>query len=208
MDAETVASAFEPFFTTKAPGLGTGLGLANARATVSAAGGTIAVASTLGAGTTVTVTLPSTTAPGAAGRSSQQAHRSPRSATVLLVEDEPELLELTADAVRAHGHRVHEALSGAEAIEILESDAVDLVVTDAVMPQMSGAELAATVARRWPHIPVLFVTGYAPGEAAPPADDAFPALIKPVPLDVLIEAIEARLPDDPAEPADRRPHRH
>ncbi len=110
---------------------------------------------------------------------------------MLLVEDEAELLELTADAVRAHGHRVHTALSGAEALEILASDVVDLVVTDAVMPEMSGVELAATVAQRWPHLPILYVTGYA-GEAAVPDAGPDDVLAKPVPHDVLIAAIEAR----------------
>jgi PAS domain S-box-containing protein len=200
MDAETAASAFEPFFTTKAPGVGTGLGLASAMATVSTAGGTIDIASVLGAGTTMTVTLPKTTGSTHAELSSEARHHTTRWGAVLLVEDEAELLELTADAVRSHGHRVHAAISGAEAIEILESNAIDLVVTDAVMPGMSGAELAATVTQRWPGIPVLFVTGHAAGDAAIPAANAHDTLAKPVPLGALLEAIESRLPERPSQP--------
>jgi CheY-like chemotaxis protein len=203
MDAETAASAFEPFFTTKAPGLGTGLGLASAMATVSAAGGTMDIASAVGSGATITVTLPITTGSMRAERPSRRMRPAERSGTVLLVEDEAELLELTAAAVRAHGHRVHAALSGVEAIEILESDAIDLVVTDAVMPGMSGAELAATLANRWPDIPVLFVTGHAAGERSVPAASAHDALTKPVPLGVLLDAIESRLPEPPGDPTQR-----
>ena len=129
------------------------------------------------------------------------AHGQP---TILLVEDEAELLELTADAVRAYGYRVHAALSGAEAIEILESDAIDLVVTDAVMPEMSGAELAATMARRWPDVPILFVTGYAAGTSAIPDTGADDTLTKPVPLDVLLGAIEERLSARTADPGSSR----
>ncbi|MFN3216373.1 MAG: PAS domain S-box protein [Acidimicrobiales bacterium] len=202
MDAETAASAFEPFFTTKAPGLGTGLGLASAMATVSAAGGTMDISSAVGAGTTITVKLPMTDGSTPLERPSRHPLPSSRSGTVLLVEDEAELLELTADAVRARGHRVHTALSGAEALEILASDAVDLIVTDVVMPGMSGVELAATVAQRWPRIPIVFVTGYASGDEAVPTANAEDTLAKPVPLGVLLEAIESRLP---APPADRTP---
>lgn len=198
MDAETAASAFEPFFTTKAPGLGTGLGLASAMATVTTAGGTMDIASAVGVGTTITVTLPMTDGSARLEPSARALRPSSRSGTILLVEDEAELLELTADAVRAHGHRVHTALSGIEAIEILESDAIDLVVTDAVMPAMSGAELAAAMTQRWPDIPILFVTGHAAGQTAIPTASAGDTLIKPVPLDVLLEAIDSRLAQPPA----------
>lgn len=203
MDDETAASAFEPFFTTKAPGVGTGLGLASAMATVSTAGGTMDIASAVGAGTTITVTLPMTDGPirteGPAGRPLPAL----QSGTVLLVEDEAELLELTADAVRARGHRVHTALSGAEALEILGTDTIDLVVTDAVMPEMSGAELAAIMAERWPDIPILFVTGHASGTESVPTANAEDTLAKPVPLGILLAAIESRLPTPPARAAPR-----
>jgi DNA-binding NtrC family response regulator len=166
-------------------------------ATVSAAGGTMDIASVVGVGTTITVTLPMTDGSRPLERPAGRPMPSSRSGTVLLVEDEAELLELTADAVRARGHRVHTALSGAEALEILETDSIDLVVTDAVMPGMSGADLAAAVAQRWAHIPILFVTGHAGGNAAVPASSSHDTLAKPVPLGALVEAIESRLPERP-----------
>lgn len=192
MDSATAASAFDPFFTTKAPGVGAGLGLASAMATVTSADGTIEISSTVGSGTTLAVTLPMAKPAAEAAPVPSAAHPPTRTGTVLLVEDEAELLELTADALRSHGHRVHAALSGAEAIEILESDIIDLVVTDAVMPGMSGPELAATVAERWPEVPILFLTGYA-GEGALPSISANDVLTKPVPLRDLLAAVEAKL---------------
>lgn len=163
MDESTLDSIFEPFFTTKAPGVGTGLGLATSYSTIAEAGGMITASSSPGVGTTVIIELPECT------EQTRQVVPAPAhspvsrpNATLLVVEDEPDLLELTAESLRTHGFRVHEALGAIEALEILEQDDdIELILTDVVMPGMSGTKLAGIVYRRWPHVAVRFMSGYA-----------------------------------------------
>ncbi len=198
MSEATVALVFDPYFTTKAPGAGTGLGMATTYATISDALGTISIDSQPNEGTTVSIVLPLTTLaepshlpdPGA-------GEVAPFDATILLVEDEAELLELTTDVLRGHGFRVHDALDAREALEILDGDAgIDLVITDAVMPGMSGPELASIIRRRWPSIKILLMSGYAAGS---PMNDRFTndqLLTKPVAAEHLTSAVIRALRSD------------
>jgi PAS domain S-box-containing protein len=153
---------FEPFFTTKELGKGTGLGLATCYGIARQAGGTILVSSEVGKGTTFTIYLPVASGarrqPGEAGE--QPALQG--SETLLLVEDEPQVLELAARALRAVGYTVLTAASGAEALEKARGHegAIDLLITDVVMPQMSGVRLVEQMAEVRPGLGVLYMSGY------------------------------------------------
>ncbi len=197
MDAATLGSAFEPYFTTKAPGVGTGLGLATTYATVVEAAGTITIDSQPGEGTTVHIVLPIEASGIPSVVDEIDPVEPPRAATILVVEDEAELLELTADLLRSQGHRVHEALDATEALELLEQDdTIALLLTDAVMPGMSGPELAAIVRRRWPSIGILLMSGYAATSMAIESVDQAELLVKPVSHERLLSAVARALADD------------
>ncbi len=163
MDAETCARIFEPFFTTKESGKGSGLGLAIVYGIVQQSGGFVGVESAPGAGTTFTAYLPR--GEGAADRRDRSPPPS-RSAigteTVLLAEDEDSIRVLCRHALTEHGYRVLEARHGQEALELCTSHAgsIDILVTDVVMPKMSGRALADRVRVLRPDIKVLYVSGY------------------------------------------------
>lgn len=196
MDTAMLRPIFEPFFTTKAPGVGTGLGLATSYTTVTQAGGTIVADSEVGVGTTMTITLPIATPVGAASGDDARPTglAGVRGASILVVEDEPEILELNADILRLAGHRVYEALDAEEALEILHGGAsVDLLLTDAVMPGMSGPRLADVVRSRWPQIRVLYLSGYAASTRATDAIDPTRLLTKPVAAEDLVLAVSDAL---------------
>jgi PAS domain S-box-containing protein len=161
MDAATRERIFEPFFTTKEEGRGTGLGLATVYGTIKQSGGYVWVYSEPGHGTTFKVYLPR-----AEGRPRPEAPPPPRAAggteTLLLVEDEPAVREVSHEVLLSRGYRVLAAGSAAEAEVILSrrDKPVDLVVTDVVMPGLSGRELYERLAQRWPGLRVIFVSGY------------------------------------------------
>ncbi|MEX2218768.1 MAG: ATP-binding protein [Phycisphaerales bacterium] len=162
MDAETLGRLFEPFFTTKAPGKGTGLGLATCHGIVKQSGGHIAVYSEPGRGTTVKVFLPRVTEERGAEPERWAAH-APGGGTeaVLLVEDSPVVRGLVAEALQRAGYRVLVASTGAEALRIAgEAGTLKLLVTDVVMPQMSGVELAAALTAERPGLRVIYMSGY------------------------------------------------
>jgi len=166
MDEATRARIFEPFFTTKEPGKGTGLGLATVYGVIQQSRGHIWVYSEPGQGTTFKLYFPRLDAPeDPASRSRRLALESPpaRGAeTVLLVEDDPSLRELAATLLRAQGYQVLPAADGPAALALCEARGgeINLLLTDLVMPGMSGRELAEAVAARWAEIPVLYVSGY------------------------------------------------
>ena len=167
MSAEVQRRAFEPFFTTKPPGQGTGLGLATCYGIVEQGGGTIAVESAPGQGTTIRIQLPFVAAEPSAAPAPPRAAPRARGATVLLVEDEPAVRRIATLALRRAGHRVLDAADAAAALRIAEAGAeeIDLLVTDVVMPGMGGRALAAALCERRPELPVLFVSGYSEDEA-------------------------------------------
>ncbi len=166
MDAATLAKASEPFFTTKGPGKGTGLGLSMVHGLAAQSGGRLRLSSRAGHGTTVDLWLPQAKTghvPMPATAASHQ-HSNCRSApcTILVVDDDALVSVGTAAMLDDLGHKVLEANSGAQALEILRNnDDIEVIVTDHAMPGMTGTELAARIAKEFPELKVLLATGYA-----------------------------------------------
>ena len=169
MSAETVAHIFEPFYTTKENGRGTGLGLSTVYGIVKQSGGYIWVYSEVDRGTTFKVYLPRVeealeSDAGALKPAAEPAKELSGRETILLVEDEPDLRELTRNVLSARGYNVIEAMS-AEGAERLAMDAsgtgkIHLLLTDVIMPGVSGRELAKRVLARQPSVRVLYMSGY------------------------------------------------
>ncbi len=163
MDAATKARLFEPFFTTKGVGVGTGLGLATALSIVQQSGGAITVDSEPGAGATFAIYLPRTDRT-AAERVTQRPPRATRGTeTVLLVEDDASVRELATRVLASDGYRVLEAASADEALAIAhetKADAIDLVLSDVVMPGMSGIEMWQRLRELRRDMRVLWISGY------------------------------------------------
>jgi PAS domain S-box-containing protein len=163
MDSNVQARIFEPFFTTKPVGQGTGLGLSTVYGIVKQSDGFVWVYSEAGLGTTFKIYLPRV---GSAHSPPLPIDRSPAtrggSETILIVEDEDLVRALASRSLRERGYRVIEARQGADALRQLEQQAaeVDLVISDVVMPEMGGRELARRLARLRPSLPVLFMSGY------------------------------------------------
>ncbi len=162
MTPEVQARIFEPFFTTKGPGKGTGLGLATVYGIVKQSDGHLRVSSAPGSGTTFTVYLPRTDEPPDAG-AAPVAQAIPRGTeTILLVEDEAELRELAKEVLEHAGYTVLEAAAAADAMLMARRHAgvIELLLTDVVMPRMSGRALAETIVAERPETRVLFMSGY------------------------------------------------
>ena len=164
MDEETKARVFEPFFTTKEVGKGTGLGLSMVFGVVKQSGGTVTIYSELGIGTTIKIYLPCVDAPAAKLEVPQQFPLLPKGngEAILLVEDEPSLRALAREVLRESGYRVFEASNGKDALRIADDLIAQprLLLTDVVMPEMSGLELAEELQRKWPALAVLYTSGY------------------------------------------------
>jgi two-component system cell cycle sensor histidine kinase/response regulator CckA len=163
MDAATKARIFEPFFTTKSQGRGTGLGLATVYGVVKQSGGYVWVYSELGHGTTFKVYLPMVQAPAekTAPEKTVQGHE-PGTETILFVEDEQSVRELVSEYLSARGYQVLDAADGQQALEIAAAYAgkIHLLITDVVMPRLSGRELAARLTAARPDLKVLYISGY------------------------------------------------
>jgi CheY-like chemotaxis protein len=163
MDERTRALIFEPFFTTKAAGKGTGLGLATVYGIVKQSGGAIAVRSQPGEGSTFTVYLPRVRAAApqvSAGPAVERA--GPGHGSILLVEDQEAVRGLVSKVLAASGYRVIEAGGGSQALALPDTEllSIDLLITDMMMPGMSGRELAARLRVRRGTLRVLFISGY------------------------------------------------
>ena len=174
MTPEVLAKVFEPFFTTKEVGKGSGLGLSQVFGLAKQSGGGVRIDSTPGEGASVEVFLPRASGSVLPETRSQAAGtiRSARNLSVLLVDDDSAVREVTAGILHDLGYRVIEAGSGGAALDILDSQSdIDLLLVDFAMPGMNGAEVAREVHARRPGLPVLFVTGYADTEALASAGD-------------------------------------
>jgi len=197
MDEATRARIFEPFFTTKPPGFGTGLGLSTTDDIVRGAGGTIQVESRRGHGTVFILTFPgllsSVHADADADVLDLTAEHGDDAPTVLVVDDESDVRSLVAEILRGSGYRVIAAPDGDAAIALLEraQPRVDLLVTDVVMPVMSGTDLAARVIDRSPSTRVLFVSGFVP--AGSPSLRGAPLVAKPLRRAELLDAVHTVL---------------
>ena len=163
MDAETQARIFEPFFTTKEQGKGTGLGLSTVYGVVKQSGGFVWVYSEVGKGTSFKVYLPRVDQPVERGAASTAISEVPRGTeTILLAEDEGDVRELAREFLEAAGYTVIEARNGQEALKLAaeHSTDIDLVVTDLVMPGMTGQQLAALLQHERAALGVIFMSGY------------------------------------------------
>ncbi|HEY0328440.1 MAG TPA: PAS domain S-box protein [Rhodopseudomonas sp.] len=195
MDQATLAKAMEPFFTTKGLGKGTGLGLSMVQGLTVQSGGALTMTSDVGKGTVVNLWLPRArredmVAPAAGpppvgGAAGKQLR-------VLLVDDDPLVRMNTAYLLMDLGHSVMEAQSGAQALQLLDSDArFDVLLTDYAMPGMTGLDLATRVKVSKPKLPIVLATGYA--ELPPDALLGFPRLGKPYTQEQLAESLEAAI---------------
>ena len=163
MDAATLSHIFEPFFTTKPMGKGTGLGLATVYGIVKQSGASIQVKSEVGRGTTFRIYFPA-----AEGSTSKRPERvesgkvAGGTETILIAEDEPDLRELTRIFLQGYGYKVLEASNAEQAIQTAEgfSGSIDLLLTDVVMPGMSGRQLAENISSKRPQTKIIYMTGY------------------------------------------------
>jgi len=164
MDDNTRARAFEPFFTTKPKGQGTGLGLATVYGIIDQSGGGIALDTAPGRGTAVRIFLPVTSATKDRNEQGETPTVIVRGGTesLLLVEDNDSVRQVTAEALRRRGYTVYEARHAEEALEwaVTSRAKFDLLVTDVVMPGLSGPNLAARLVRMYPKLKVLYISGY------------------------------------------------
>jgi len=201
MDAETRSHLFEPFFTTKEPGKGTGLGLATVYGIVKQSGGAIAVETAPGEGTCFRILLPARDAPGAADASAAPPAAAPAggSETILVVEDDRDVHALVHDILRERGYRVLVARDGEEALGIAGRQGGDLrlVVTDVVMPKMSGPDLVRRLLEGGRALRVLYMSGYADAQGQGLGAGGAGHLVKPFAADALLRAVREVLDGPP-----------
>ena len=195
MTAETLERVFEPFFTTKPVGQGTGLGLSQISGFARQSGGDVAIQSALGDGTTVSIYLPRRDGEAQAGQPTAVAAAPKASAdvgTILVVEDDPRVRAATGTALTELGYPAILCGSGPEAIDQLqERDDIGLVITDVVMPGMTGPELAGQIRARHPEVGLLFVTGYVGEAGEAESFKGSEVLRKPFTLRALADALHA-----------------
>ncbi|HEY6231300.1 MAG TPA: ATP-binding protein, partial [Pyrinomonadaceae bacterium] len=161
---------FDPFFTTKGA-QGTGLGLSVSYSIIERHDGSISVASEPGAGTIFTIDLPSVSDQLESEGQPAEVNEVP-SLSILVIDDEPAVRETLAEMLEVMGHRVQLAESGQHALQALAKSDCDLVFTDLAMPDMDGWETSREIRKRWPQMNVVLVTGYGPGTAPPPGEEA------------------------------------
>jgi PAS domain S-box-containing protein len=190
ISADVLQHIFEPFFTTKALGQGTGLGLSQVYGFTRQSGGTVAIKSEVGNGTTVTLYLPRThRAIETVAAADMNPDARQDGGTILIVEDNAEIRAVARSLLEQLGYGVEETETAGEALARLNTaDRISLVFSDVMLPGgLTGLQLAAEVEERFPDIPVLLTTGYA--KALAEADSRFPLLRKPYQLSALADAV-------------------
>ena len=164
MDQDVLARAFDPFFTTKEVGKGTGLGLSMVYGMARQSGGNARIESSPGGGTTVKLYFRRADrdgeVPASGGKTGDEVRRSRGAATVLVIDDDPDVRQFIAAGLEEYGHEVVEAADGSEGIEKFAATSPDLVIVDYIMPGLSGAEVAGHILATRPDQPILFVSGY------------------------------------------------
>ncbi|HEX2679213.1 MAG TPA: ATP-binding protein [Polyangiales bacterium] len=209
MDELTRSRVFEPFFTTKEHGKGTGLGLSTAFGIVKQSGGSIWVYSELGQGSVFKVYLPQTEEATAKPLAPVAVTTLHGSETILLVEDQDQLRIVARDVLESYGYRVFESRHGLDALHFVEERAgkIDLLLTDVVMPQMSGRELARRVVSLRPSLRVLYMSGYTPDAIVQHRvlEPGVSLLQKPITPDALLRKVREVL-DAPISTLDSRRH--
>ena len=208
MSPEVAAQIFEPFFTTKPQGKGTGLGMATVHGIVTEAGGSLDVYSEQGTGTTIRAFFPAAEGQVATATTPvADVAITGRGKTILVVEDEPAVLEVTARILRRSEYTVLAATTGAEALSLAADHEFDLLLTDLVMPQTSGQELAHHIQQLRPEVAVLFMSGYSQdGPWSQRAPDEGTALLqKPFTAQALLESVRAVIATPPARPHQKNP---
>ncbi|WP_037497842.1 ATP-binding protein [Sphingomonas jaspsi] len=204
MSPQVMERAFEPFFTTKEVGKGTGLGLSQIFGFAHQSGGEVGIESAVGKGTTVTLLLPRTSAiaPASNVRQLQTSQRpeddiTVQGARILLVEDDPRVRTATIGALEDLGYEPIACSSGAEALALFDSMEFDLVISDVIMPEMTGPEMIRIVKARRPDVGVLFVTGYV-GDGEGDDLKGYDLLRKPFTVGTLATAVANALTGRPS----------
>ena len=193
MSPEVAAKVFEPFFTTKGVGKGTGLGLSQVYGMAHQSGGTAQVTSQPGQGTTIDIWLPAAAHDAAHDDTAALAGTDLTGAKVLLVEDDDFVRASMADALMTLGCDVAQATSGSEGLAAIEQARPDVLLTDYLMPGMTGAELARSARDRYPDLPVVVATGYADMSAIQAAVGDGMVLRKPFQLAELAAVVRRSL---------------
>ena len=189
MSDSTLLRAIEPFFTTKEEER-MGLGLSMCQGIIEQASGTLKLSSRPSQGSTITITLPTTgIAASDAAPSPPEPTRLSGTERILLVEDIEKLRRSLSRTLTEHGYAVVEASNGLEALEVLQHEEVDLVLTDLVMPMLSGTALAKTLSETSPELPIVLMTGYAKRYS----DATHPCILKPFKLPELLSIIRGQL---------------
>jgi CheY-like chemotaxis protein len=162
MDMEVQAHIFEPFFTTKKLGEGTGLGLSTVYGIVKQSGGYIWLNSEPGRGSSFSLYFPAVDKPLTATITPEVKNTEGKSETILLVEDEEALRASISAYLTLHGYKVLEAANGVQALQIATQhpESIHMLITDMILPKMSGTELARKVAKMRPHMMILYISGY------------------------------------------------
>ena len=197
MAEDVAARAFEPFFTTKEVGKGTGLGLSMVYGMARQSGGAARIESRPGEGTSVKLLFRaaegeiSQEAPGAAD--TDQAALKPQAASVLVIDDDPDVRAFVVATLEEQGYRVREASDGRQGLDELARETPDLVVLDFIMPGLSGAEVASQILAERPDQPILFVSGYSETDAVKRVAPQAPLLAKPFRADALDKAVRGAL---------------
>jgi two-component system cell cycle sensor histidine kinase/response regulator CckA len=201
MDRDTQARIFEPFFTTKEKGKGTGLGLSTVYGIIKQSGGYVFVQSEIGRGTVFTIYFPRTDEPSeAAGATPISLAAAGGSETVLLVEDEDSVRQLVRETLESRGYRVLEAANGNAALALAAShaDSIHLLITDVVMPGLSGHELVQQLHPTRPGLKVLYLSGYAQDAFTPGTSEAQKSFLqKPFTLQSLTRKVREILGPGP-----------